>query len=115
MPIITSSTSDQYSLKWNDIIKGLVVAVITPVFSILLTSLNAGSLTFNWKVIGAVALASGLSYLVKNFLSPAQVVIADPEAVKSIKAGESQVKVIDTPLDGKVGTTGTLDTKPIKP
>lgn len=108
MPTITSSTSSQFSLKWNDILKGLLVSIITPVFTIILTSLNAGVLTFNWKIIGATAIASGLSYLLKNFLTPAQVVISDPVTVQSIKDGESQVKVVDTPFDGKAGATATV-------
>lgn len=115
MALITSTTSSQFTLKINDIVKGLVVAIITPVFTIILTSLNAGVLTFNWKIIAATAVASGLSYLLKNFFTPAQVVITNKEAVESIKAGESLVKVVDTPLDGKVGTTGVLDTQPDKP
>lgn len=108
MALITSTTSSQFTIKINDIVKGLIVAVITPVFTIILTSLNAGELTFNWKIIGATALASGLSYILKNFLTPAQVVIKDKEAVESIKAGESAVKLVDVPGDGKVGTSGTV-------
>lgn len=108
MALITSTTSSQFTLKINDIVKGLVVAIITPVFTIILTSLNAGVLTFNWKIIAATAVASGLSYLLKNFFTPAQVVISDPVTVQSIKDGESHVKVVDTPFDGKVGATATV-------
>jgi len=71
------------------------VAMLSPVFTILMTSLNAGSLIFNWKVIGAVALGSGLSYITKNFFTPAQIVITDANksTVEAVKNGEASVFV----------------------
>ena len=93
MPNI-STTSTQFTLKLNDVWKGLLVAVLTPVFTILINSLQEETLTFNWKAIGVTALTSGLAYVLKNFLSPAKVVISDPETVKSIKEGDSEVKVV---------------------
>lgn len=111
MAQITSTTSRQFTLKLNDATKGLIVAVITPVITIAINSLNEGLLTFNWKNIGVTALTAFLAYILKNFLSPAQVVISDQAAVKSIKDGDSIVKLVDTPLDGKKGTTGTVQNK----
>ena len=63
------------SINWKDIAKGLLVAVITPVFTIALQSVNDGSLTFDWKAIGLTALSAGLAYLSKNFFSPSQDII----------------------------------------
>lgn len=91
----TPTTSNQFSVKGIDILKGLLVAVITPVFTILLTSLDAGSLVFDWKVIGTVALSAALSYIMKNFLSPPRIVITDPATVERVKDGEATVKVVE--------------------
>lgn len=82
----TVTTSNFLSLNTTDFLKGLLVAVITPVFTILITSLNAGTLTFDWKAIGITAAIAGLSYLTKNWLSPSATVIKtippDPNAPK---------------------------------
>lgn len=67
-------TSSLFSLNLNDIGKGLLVAVGGAVIAAVQSSLSAGSLSFNWKTIGGVALAAGLSYLAKNFFTPAQIV-----------------------------------------
>ncbi|HEY4326155.1 MAG TPA: hypothetical protein VGN20_19365 [Mucilaginibacter sp.] len=67
-------TSTLFSLNFQDLAKGLLVAVGGAVIAAIETSVQAGSLTFNWKTIGGVALASGLSYLAKNFFTPAQTI-----------------------------------------
>jgi len=94
----TITSSGPYSLNLRDILKGLGIAVLTPVFTIIMTSLNAGSLTFDWKAIGVTAAAAGLGYLLKNFFTPAQIVItgAGKETVEAVKSGESVATVIKT-------------------
>ena len=67
-------TSSLFSLDFKDLGKGLLVAIGGAVIAAIETSFQAGVLTFNWKTIGGVALAAGLSYLGKNFFTPAQVV-----------------------------------------
>lgn len=67
-------TSSLFSLNLQDFAKGLIVAVGGAVIAAIQSSIQAGSLTFNWRVIGSVALAAGLSYLGKNFFTPAQIV-----------------------------------------
>lgn len=90
----TSTTSGQFSLSTKDLLKGLVVAVITPVFTILIQSLNEGSLTFDWKAIGATALSAALAYLLKNFLAPPTIVVEAPkETVKAVKKGDAEVVI----------------------
>lgn len=91
----TTTTSSQFSLKWFDVFKGLAVAVLTPIFTIIITSVNNGELTFNWKAMGLTGLSAGLAYLLKNFLSPPQIIIKDSETVKAVKDGEAEVKVIN--------------------
>lgn len=57
------------SLNSNDFIKGLVVAVLSSVIAILYSTVQAGSLTFDWKQIGTVALTSALGYIMKNLFT----------------------------------------------
>ncbi len=65
-------TSAKYSLDLYDVGKGLLVAGGSAVLTEIQQSLAAGSLTFNWKIIGSVALAAMVSYLAKNFFTPSQ-------------------------------------------
>lgn len=61
--------SNFLSLNWRDFLKGLAMAVLTPVFLIVQQSLDAGDLVFNWKSIGMAAIAGGVAYLFKNFIT----------------------------------------------
>ena len=67
-------TSPLFTLDFKDLGKGLLVAIGGAVIAAIETSVQAGTLTFNWKAIGGVALAACLSYLAKNFFTPAQTV-----------------------------------------
>ena len=67
-------TSSLFTLNLKDLGKGLIVAAGGAVITVIETSLQTDSLTFNWKYIGSVALAAGLSYLSKNFFTPAKTV-----------------------------------------
>jgi len=67
-------TSNLYSINLQDLAKGLIVAVGSAAITTIQTSLQAGSLNFNWKLIGTVALGAGLAYLGKNFFTPAKIV-----------------------------------------
>lgn len=90
----TTVTSTQFSLNASDIVKGLVMAIILPVLTIIMQSINAGSLIFDWKSIGISAIGGLVGYLIKNFFTPGAVVIKDPEVAESVKSGESIVKVV---------------------
>jgi hypothetical protein len=58
-----------FNLNLQDLAKGLIVTVLTSVLTIAYNTVNAGSLTFDWKAIGLTALTSGLAYLMKNLLT----------------------------------------------
>ncbi len=94
---MANTTSSQFSVNWRDLFKGAIVAAITAPVTIILESLNAGSLTIDWKHIATIALAGLLSYIIKNFLTPSQITITDPTAVKLVKEGEADVKVVPKP------------------
>lgn len=67
-------TSNLFSLNLQDLGKGLLVAAGGAVIAAVESSLQIGQFSINWKTIGSVALAAGLSYLAKNFFTPAQTV-----------------------------------------
>jgi len=62
--------SEQFSLNIQDILKGLLMAVLTPALFIIQQSLDKGEFIFNWKQVGIAAVAGGVAYLIKNFLTP---------------------------------------------
>jgi hypothetical protein len=57
------------SLNWGDVIKGLVMAVLTPVLVVIQQSIEKGELTFNWHLIALSAVGGGVAYLLKNFFT----------------------------------------------
>jgi hypothetical protein len=64
--------SKLYSLNAKDILRGLVIAVLTPAFVVVQMSIDKGTLIMDWKAIGMAAVAGGVGYLLKNFLTPAK-------------------------------------------
>ena len=61
--------SPYLSLNSRDFVKGLIVAIITAVITMLYTSIQAGDFVLDWKAIGMTALSSGLAYIMKNLLT----------------------------------------------
>lgn len=93
----TTVTSKRFQLKLSDGVKALLIAIATPVITIIINSLNAGLLTFNWKNILITGLSAGLAYIIKNYLTPAQIVIKDPtpQQVADIKAGTAEAQIVN--------------------
>ncbi len=60
-----------WTVKLSDWQRGVVVAILTTPFTIIYGSASAGSLTFDWKQIVAGAIAGGVGYILKNFLTGA--------------------------------------------
>jgi len=59
-------------LDSNDLLKGLVVAVLAAVLTFLANAFQAPGFAFasmNWGLVGQVALMAGVSYLGKNLLT----------------------------------------------
>ena len=55
----------------RDLVKGVIVAALTVVVTAVAASLEGGGLpnAAQWKNIGMMAVAAGLSYFLKNFLT----------------------------------------------
>lgn len=62
--------SKLFSVNTKDIIKGLLMAILTPAVFILQQSLEAGSLKIDWHTVLLASVAGGVGYLVKNFFTP---------------------------------------------
>lgn len=74
----TTTTNQQYQLNWNDLTRGLLLAVISAVLTAVLEGLNEGGFeAINWKAILLVGATTAVSYLVKNFFTPTEIVVKD--------------------------------------
>ncbi len=74
------TTSKLFSLNTQDFLKGILMAVLVPVMTIITQSLQAGNLTFDWKAIGIAAIAGFVAYLTKNFFTPPVATSSSPVA-----------------------------------
>jgi hypothetical protein len=63
--------SDFLKLNWQDIVRGLLVAILTAAFIALQPIVERGTLPTleELKAIGIVGISAGLAYLMKNFLT----------------------------------------------
>ena len=61
--------SNFLSLGVKDILRGLLIAVLTPVLVLIQQSIEAGNLVFEWKSLLIAGVGGGLAYLIKNFFT----------------------------------------------
>lgn len=61
--------SSIFTINTNDLVKGLILTVLSSVLTLVYDVVNAGSLVFDWKHIGTIALTSAIAYLLKNLLT----------------------------------------------
>jgi hypothetical protein len=57
------------NLNTTDFLKGLIMAVLSTVITIVYQTVEAGSLVFDWKSIGTMALTTALAYIMKNLFT----------------------------------------------
>lgn len=69
------TASKRFTLDWQDILKGLIMAILFPAFLTIQQSLDAGRWDFDWKNIAMASIAGGVGYLIKNLFSPPTVKI----------------------------------------
>lgn len=72
--------SKLFSVGLQDFLHGLLIAVIGAVLAVVTNTLQAGTLTFDYKAIGTTAAIAALSYISKKFLtnSAGQVLTSEP-------------------------------------
>lgn len=63
------NASELFSVKMQDVYKGLITAAFSAVLPIVISALNAGVTNIDWSFAGKVALAAMLGYISKNYLS----------------------------------------------
>jgi hypothetical protein len=57
------------NLNSSDFFKGLIMAVLSTVITVVYQTVEAGSLVFDWKAIGTMALTTALAYIMKNLFT----------------------------------------------
>jgi membrane protein implicated in regulation of membrane protease activity len=88
------ATAPKFSLSQNDFVKGLVMAVGTPVIAVLLATVQAGSWQFDWNLLGTTAVSALLMYLGKNFFTGPSLVVTDPSKNMVKEAEEGNLEVV---------------------
>lgn len=61
--------SPLFTINLHDVLKGLIMAILTPCLFIIQQTIENGKLTFNWQSIAMAAVAGGVGYIIKNFLT----------------------------------------------
>jgi hypothetical protein len=61
--------SSLFTLNSKDWIKGLVVAVLTAVITVVYSTIQTGTLVLDWKSISIAAISAALAYITKNLLT----------------------------------------------
>ena len=67
--VLTPSGSKKFSVNFLDVLKGVVIAVGTPVLFAIQSKLDSGNYQFSWKELAMIGLAGFVTYLIKNFFS----------------------------------------------
>ena len=57
------------TLNTTDFLKGLIMAVLSSVITVVYQTVEAGSLVFDWTAIGTMALTTALAYIMKNLFT----------------------------------------------
>jgi hypothetical protein len=57
------------NLNTTDFLKGLLMAVLSSVITVVYQTVQTGSLVFDWKTIGTMALTTALAYIMKNLFT----------------------------------------------
>lgn len=69
-------TFKKNSLKWKEVFKGLVQAVLVPVTILIQQAIDSGDFSkLNWKTIAMAGVGAGGIYVVRKFIAPPKVVI----------------------------------------
>lgn len=57
------------SVNVQDFFKGLVVAVLTAIVTVLYNTIEQGAIVFNVKQLLVTSLSAALAYIIKNYLT----------------------------------------------
>jgi hypothetical protein len=71
--------SEFWKLNNADYVKGMVVAVLSSVATVLYTSIQAGDMVLRWDVIGMNSLCAAIGYIAKNLVTNSNNEMFKPE------------------------------------
>ena len=74
--------SKLWSLVPKDFLNGLFIAVLGAVLAVVTQTLQAGTLTFDYKAIGTTAAIAALSYISNKFVTNSQGEVLKSEPTK---------------------------------
>ena len=96
----TTTTSKQFTINWRDIVKGLVTAFLTAFVTSVYQWISNGSFPTadQFKTAGLIGLSAAMAYLIKNFFTPAEVVMTGvkSDTIDAIKDGTAEAKIHTT-------------------
>lgn len=73
----------QWRLKVWDFVQGAILAVAIPALTVIVQSLETGSLDIDWVQVGTVSFSTLVAYLAKNLVDKDKIVIKDPNQTTS--------------------------------
>tara|TARA_R110000868_G_scaffold154729_1_gene380860 strand:- start:11299 stop:11538 length:240 start_codon:yes stop_codon:yes gene_type:complete len=76
--------SSLLTLNSKDWIKGLVVAVLTAIITVVYNTIQTGALMLDWKAISIAAISAALAYITKNLLTNSNDQLLTKEPVKEV-------------------------------
>lgn len=99
----TTTTSKKGSLNAKDFLKGLYVTAGLPVVASVYETIQNSIATNTFALPSGTelkhslfyGLAGGVAYLLKNLMTPSQIVIQDahPDTIEAVKEGKAEVQV----------------------
>jgi len=80
--------SSLFTLNSKDWIKGLVIAILTAIITVVYNTIQTGALVLDWKAISIAAISAALAYITKNLLTNSDDQLLTKEPVKKEIAKE---------------------------
>lgn len=71
----TEKTSPLFGVNLNDIVKGLIVSVLSAGLTVISESVIDGKIVVDWNHIKTVSITAGVAYLLKNLATPSKQVL----------------------------------------
>jgi hypothetical protein len=87
--------SKKFSLDSSDWLRGLGIAVATPVLIAVQRVIDAGKMDFSWKSLLMAGIGGGVAYILKNWLfEPAKTVVTSDTNTKAENVAEKVKEVL---------------------
>jgi hypothetical protein len=97
VPVTVTTSSKQFWLGKLDFLRALAVAALAAPLSLVYSAFQAGKFQVDWTGMWHLAVAGGVGYLIKNFLTPSQTTITG--------APTGSIVNVTTPAAGATVTT----------